>query len=99
MNEFDDLQDVTDIIIAKDENGNDKEFIILDTLTHNNIIYLLVIESESAEDEESEATILKEVKENENDDYVIYTLIDSNEEFDEVIKLLQNNNNEYSIEL
>ena len=97
--EFNDLDDNLDVITAKDENGNDTEFVILDTIEHNNSVYLLVVENNSFEDEEAEATILKEVKEITNSEFLTYTLIENDDEFNEIIEQFQNNNDEYSLEL
>lgn len=97
--EFEDLNDDINVINAKDENGNNVEFIILDTAEYNDAIYLLVVESGSFEDDEAEATILKEVKDSADSEYSTYSLIEDEDEFNKVIDLFQNNNDEYSIEL
>ena len=95
---FEDLNNISDVITAKDEDGNDIEFIILDTIEHNKTIYLLVIESEFAEDDEAEAVILKESKENADDDYANYSLIEDEAELNQIIELFQEND-EYDIEI
>lgn len=96
---FEDFDDSNEVIIAKDEHGNDVEFIILDTIEHNKIIYLLVIEGEFIEDDEAEAVILKESKDSEDDKYSNYSFIEDEAELDEIIKLFQDNSDDYAIEL
>jgi len=99
---FEDLDDEMDveIITALDENGNDIEFIILDTIEYNNVAYLLVVESEFADNDEIETVILKETKEDvdvNGIEYSNYSFIEDENEFNEVVKLFQDTD-DYTIE-
>ena|GEM_PF-1237443 len=102
MEGFEDLDDEMDveIITALDENGNDIEFIILDTIEYNNVAYLLVVESEFADNDEIETVILKETKEDvdvNGIEYSNYSFIEDENEFNEVVKLFQDTD-DYTIE-
>ena len=73
------------------DDGSEITCFILDTIEHNNINYILVVE----EDEDSdEATIMKEIKM--DDDYVTYEFIESDDEFNTIIELF-NDNDDYSL--
>ncbi|HAQ39985.1 MAG TPA: DUF1292 domain-containing protein [Clostridiales bacterium] len=94
FDEFDD-EDVIESITVTDEDGNEIEFYILDVVEHKGGTYLLVIED--IEDDDTEATIIKEVEVDGDD--VVYELIEDEEEFNIIAELFENNNEDYDIEL
>ena len=85
--DFDFEEEEFETIVMTDDDGNETEFSIIDFVEHNNTRYLLVIESEYMDDENAEATILKEIST--DNDIVVYKSLDSEEEFDIVASLLQ----------
>ncbi len=99
MDDFDDLEfdddDSLAIIKMQDESGEDKDFIIIDSKVYKNNNYLLVIEADAADEDESDAYILKELKEVDGDSY--YTVLEDGHEFNEVSILFDND--DYEIEL
>ncbi|MCL2874309.1 MAG: DUF1292 domain-containing protein [Defluviitaleaceae bacterium] len=92
--ENDDFED--EIIIAEDENGNEKKFIVIDACEVDGANYILVIDIEDDEEDEPEADILKEMS-SENDE-VFYGIIEDDEEFEKVAALFSSSD-EYDIEM
>ncbi len=84
------------VIMTDEETGEEIEFAIIDNAQHNGNRYLLVVESEYIDDEESEAIILKEVS-LEGDD-VTYALVEDDEEFDAVADVFSSMGEEYDVE-
>lgn len=82
-------------VTALDENNNEIIFTILDNLTLNNEIYVIVTE-EDENNNEIKATILKQIK-NENN-YITYSFIENEKEFIFVMEKFRQND-EYDIEL
>lgn len=95
--DFDFEEEEFETIVMTDDDGNETEFSIIDFVEHNNTRYLLVIESEYMDDENAEATILKEIST--DNDIVVYKSLDSEEEFDIVASLLQEKSEEYDVEI
>jgi len=83
--DFGDLETIT----VTDEDGTEIEFCVVDELTYNGANYLLVVETESYGDEESEAVILKEA--GQEGDEVIYDLIEDDGEFKAVSEMFSAN--------
>lgn len=83
-------------ITIKDEDGDETEFYILDELTHNGANYLLVVEADMIEDDETEAIIFKETGEEGED--LIYDDELEDEEFEAVAKLFDQRLEDYDIE-
>jgi len=83
-------------LIMTDEDGNEVEYVIIDTVEHNGGTFLLVVEMNHVEDDEADAILLKQVGEDEaNYSYEEPT----DEEFEEIARLLNENSDEYDIEL
>ena len=95
--DFDFEEEEFETIVMTDDDGNETEFSIIVFVEHNNTRYLLVIESEYMDDENAEATILKEIST--DNDIVVYKSLDSEEEFDIVASLLQEKSEEYDVEI
>ncbi|MCR4567289.1 MAG: DUF1292 domain-containing protein [Pseudobutyrivibrio sp.] len=73
-------------IVLSGADGEDLEFFVLEETQLSGIKYLLVCDSED-ENEDSEATILKEVTE--EGDSVVYEFVENDVEFDAVAKLFE----------
>ncbi len=96
-NEFEDLDESPDVVKVLDENGHEIEFTILDGLEKDEKRYLLVIETEFADEDEIEATILKE--DYTDDDELVYIIVEDDNEFDEIVAMFKNSNKDYDIEI
>ena len=83
------------IISMLDEDGESVDFAVLDEASYNGTEYLLVLEDESIEDDDAEASIIKAIK-TEGED-VIYEFIEDDEEFNAVAGLFQDND-DYDLE-
>ena len=98
VNNVDDYNDSPDdysIISMLDEDGESVDFAVLDEASYNGTDYLLVLEEESIDDDDAEASIIKAIK-TEGED-VIYEFIDDDEEFQAVAGLFQDND-DYDLE-
>lgn len=91
--EYEEFETIT---MTDDETGEDIEFAIIDSVKDNGIKYILVIESEFIDDEQSEAMILKEMTDNQD---ITYAVIEDEKEFDMVATLFQQVNDEYELEM
>lgn len=97
--DFDDMEDFDDsyeVITIIDENGDEIECFVIDTVEHNGANYLLIIDSEDAEDDEPEAMVLKEVST--TDDDVIYEPVENDDEYSKIISLFAESSSDYDIE-
>lgn len=84
-------------VVMIDDEGESISFSIIDNLVYNSQRYLLVIETEYIDDEESPAAILKEIgMDAEN---VTYALVEDDEEFDRVAELFAENDGAYDVEI
>lgn len=90
-----DEKDDLESIVMTDEDGNDVEFMIIDQILFDGNRYILVVEKENADEDEPEATILKELENTEDD--ITYVRVE--EEFDEVVELFSRNNKDYDLEI
>lgn len=83
-------------VSAINDQGNEEEFIILDSIVFNNTIYVIASEDEDDDSDELEATILKQIKT--EDDYITYSFIEDEEEFNLVMSKFDENE-DYDIEM
>ncbi len=83
------------ITFTDEETGEDIEFAIIDSITFGGSEYVLVVEAEFIDDEESEAAIFKKC---EKDGEVFYALVEDDTEFDAVADLFSAEGEEYDIE-
>ena len=98
LNDFDELEDEDIIVTIIDEDGNEQEYIIIDTVSHKGSNYMLVTPAEEDEDSDSfEASIIKETGEDGED--ICYSLVDDENEFNEVAALFMENAGDYGIEI
>jgi uncharacterized protein YrzB (UPF0473 family) len=84
------------IVVITDDDGKDTEFFILDEAEYKNGRYLLLIDTEHLEDDETEAVILKEVGEDGKD--IVYEEPED-AYFDEIAKLFDSRLEDYDVEL
>ena len=92
--EIDDLE--FEVVTMTDENGDDVEFSIIDNVACGGERYLLVVETELMDDDETDAIILKEVSINTDD--VTYELVEDDAEFDRVADLFAQKAEDYTVE-
>ena len=84
-------------VTMTDENGEEIEFSIIDNVACGGERYLLVVETELMDDDETDAIILKEVSINTDD--VTYKLVEDDAEFDRVADLFSQKAEDYDVEL
>jgi len=93
--ELDEMEFETVTMMAED--GSEIEFSIVDNLACTGERYLLVVETENMDDDESEALILKEVSINTDD--VTYEMVEEDAEFDRVAALFAKKGDDYDVEI
>lgn len=84
-------------VTMTDENGEEIEFSIIDNVACGGERYLLVVETELMDDDETDAIILKEVSINTDD--VTYELVEGDAEFDRVADLFAQKGEDYTVEI
>ena len=90
--------DSFETVVMTDENGNDIEFVIMDSIKDEDDRYLLVIEKELMDEEESEAFILRESSEQGNE--FLYEIVEDNDEIDRLALLFEESGmDSYEIEI
>jgi len=85
-----------DTITMTDENGEEREFVVIDSFEDKGVNYMLVVDAGEMDDEESEAFVLKEVSS--DGDESVFEFIDDDEEFDRIVNLFQDGSEDYDIE-
>ncbi len=91
------IMDGYETIMLTDEDGEETEFAIIDTVELKGESYILVIEADLLEDEDAEAMILKKTAENNGE--LSYELIEDDDEFDAVADAFAENNDDYDVEI
>ena len=86
-----------EVVTMTDENGEEIEFSIIDNVACGGERYLLVVETELMDDDETDAIILKVVSINTDD--VTYELVEDDAEFDRVADLFAQKGEDYTVEL
>ena len=86
-----------EVVTMTDEDGLDVEFSIIDNVACGGERYLLVVETELMDDDETDAVILKEVSINADD--VTYELVEDDAEFDRVAELFAQKAEDYTVEM
>ena len=84
-------------VTMTDETGAEVEFSIIDNVACGGERYLLVVETELMDDDETDAIILKEVSINTDD--VTYELVEDAAEFDRVADLFSQKAEDYEVEM
>ena len=94
---YDEINDLEfEVVTMTDENGDAGEFSIIDNVACGGERYLLVVETELMDDDETDAIILKEVSINTDD--VTYELVEDDAEFDRVADLFAQKAEDYTVE-
>ena len=93
----DELTEEFETIMLTDENGDEAEFVIIDTLENEGESYILVVETAYIDDEDAEYMLLKKVDEEGED--VSYELIEDDDEFDKIAALFAEKSDEYDVEI
>ena len=93
----DELTEEFETIMLTDENGDEAEFVIIDTLENEGESYILVVETAYIDDEDAEYMLLKKVEEEGED--VSYELIEDDDEFDKVAAIFAEKSDEYDVEI
>ena len=94
---YDEINDLEfEVVTMTDENGDAVEFSINDNVACGGERYLLVVETELMDDDETDAIILKEVSINTDD--VTYELVEDDAEFDRVADLFAQKAEDYTVE-
>lgn len=95
FDDFDENEDeIETLTIVDDETGEEIELMVVNKLKYKEYTYYLVLEAELMDDEEDEpeATILKEVPDGAGDFF--YEPIFDDDEFDAVAEMFRNNSGE-----
>ena len=82
------------ITMIDDETGEEIEYVVIDRKQMNGTEYILVVESENANEDEAEAAILKVV--NETDSDIIYSIIEDDDEFNAAASIFESD--DYDVE-
>ena len=94
---YDEINDLEfEGVTMTDEKGDAVEFSIIDNVACGGERYLLVVETELMDDDETDAIILKEVSINTDD--VTYELVEDDAEFDRVADLFAQKAEDYTVE-
>ena len=83
--ENDEKEELDNIIVLNDEDGNEVEMYVVEETRINNVNYLLVTEDEGDE-EEAEAYILKDISK-EEDEEAVYEMVVEDSEIDYIGKV------------
>ncbi len=95
---YDEVEEMEfEVVTMTDENGEEVEFSIIDNVACGGERYLLVVETELMDDDETDAVILKEVSINTDD--VTYELVEDDAEFDRVADLFAQKGEDYTVEM
>lgn len=93
----DELTEEFETIMLTDENGDEAEFVIIDTLENEGESYILVVETAYIDDEDAEYMLLKKVEEEGED--VSYELIEDDDEFDKIAAIFAEKSDDYDVEI
>ena len=93
----DELTEEFETIMLTDKNGDEAEFVIIETLENEVESYILVVETAYIDDEDAEYMLLKKVEEEGED--VSYELIEDDDEFDKIAALFAEKSDEYDVEI
>ncbi len=86
-----------EVVTMTDEDGTEIEFSIIDNVASGTQRYLLVVETEKMDDDETEATILKEISIDAND--ITYELVEDDDEFDRIAALFAQKGEDYEVSI
>lgn len=86
-----------EIVTMTDEDGTEVEFSIIDNVASGTDRYLLVVETEKMDEDETQALILKEVAIDAND--ITYEMVEDDAEFDRVAELFAQKGEDYEVSI
>jgi uncharacterized protein YrzB (UPF0473 family) len=92
-----DMMEEFETVVMTDDDGNDVEFVIIDNIMSAGERYLLVVEKELMDDDETDAIILKEISIDEED--VTYELVEDDAEFDRIADLFAQSGEDYEVRI
>jgi len=87
-----------EVIAMTGEDGNEVEYIIIDEFERGGTNFLVLVESDKIDDEESEAVVFKQVEVDGNDDEVAFEEI-TEEEYDSIEEFLAKRLAEFGIDI
>lgn len=92
--------DIYNTIVLTDDNGDETEFIMIDSVEMDGDTYLLLVKSDEAEDDESYAYIFKRigVGDGDDDDEVIFEE-PTEEEFERVSELFKDSSDDFDFDI
>ena len=93
----DELMEEFETVTLTDEDGCEIEFAIIDSLENEGNTYILAVETQMLDDDESEAELFKKVKTDDGED--AYEIIEDDTEFDRIAELFQSSGSEYDVEI
>ncbi len=93
----DELMEEFETVTLTDEDGSEIEFAIIDTLENEGNTYILAVEVEMLDDDESEAALFKKAKNEDGEE--VYEIIEDDAEFDKIAELFQSSGSEYDVEV
>ena len=93
----DELMEEFETVTLTDEDGCEIEFAIIDSLENEGKTYILAVETQMLDDDESEAALFKKVKTDDGED--AYEIIEDDAEFDRIAELFQSSGSEYDVEI
>ncbi len=93
----DELMEEFETVTLTDEDGCEIEFAIIDSLENEGNTYILAVETQMLDDDESEAALFKKVKTDDGED--AYEIIEDDAEFDRIAELFQSSGSEYDVEI
>lgn len=93
---MDEYGDTYEVITITDEDGEQLDFFVIDAIDIENKKYLLVVSTQDYDEDEPEASILKEVS-TEGDD-IIYEFVEDDNEYNKALILFQDNDGDYEME-
>lgn len=93
----DELMEEFETVTLTDEDGCEIEFAIIDSLKNEGNTYILAVETQMLDDDESEAALFKKVKTDDGED--AYEIIEDDAEFDRIAELFQSSGSEYDVEI
>lgn len=95
---FDEVDEMEfETVTMTGEDGEEVEFSIIDNVAFGGERYLLVVETELIDDDETEALILREASINTDD--VTYELVEEDVEFDRIADLFAQKGDDYEVEI
>lgn len=78
-----------DVITLTDEDGVDKDFVIVETAEYKNKVYAALTDADSCDEDECEFMILRIDPDEENEDESVFNTITDEDEFNAVLEAIE----------